>query len=451
MVSSSSTRKAARLAQKGKGKRVRFQGGTLFPMVVVGILVVGLATIVYARQSRPAADASPPTIDQHWHIAYGFQICTADNFKTLTGALEEVDSNGQLISDAFRRTGVHSHDDGVIHWHPTTSAAVGQNATLGVFLDVYDVELDDDSLRFPENQGGEEYIEGETKCSDEDAELKVVVWDSYQDTGDGTTYTSDFDDIRISNDAMAITIAFLPSDVDVAMPPSAPNLPELGAVDTPPPDSVSDATISTTAPGATTGTTRSCGEHTGDTRHDDAAGIERTGTHRHRLMRAVVLVGGYGTRLRPLTDTIPKSMLPVAHVPLIARLIGGLERGGVDAVTLALGFRPEPFVEAFPGRAVAPSPWSTPSSPSRSTRPARSASPPTTPAWTAPSSSPTGTCSRISTSARSSPGTEPPGPRPPSTSRRSTIRRRSGSPTSTGPAGSARSSRSRHRARNRAT
>jgi hypothetical protein len=251
VVSSSSTRKAARLAQKGKGKKVRFQGGTLFPMVVVGILVLGLATIVYARQSRPEADASPPTINDHWHIAYGFQICTAENFKTLTGNLEEVDANGQLVSDAFRRTGVHSHDDGVIHWHPTTSAAVGQNATLGVFLDAYDVELDDDSLRFPENQGDEEYIEGETKCADEDAELKVVVWDSYQDTGAGTTYTSDFDDIRISKDAMAMTIAFLPSDVDVAMPPSAPNLPELGAVDTPPPDSVPGATTASTAPGAT--------------------------------------------------------------------------------------------------------------------------------------------------------------------------------------------------------
>jgi mannose-1-phosphate guanylyltransferase len=65
-------------------------------------------------------------------------------------------------------------------------------------------------------------------------------------------------------------------------------------------------------------------------------------------MRAIVLVGGFGTRLRPLTDTVPKSMLPVAHVPLIVRLIGQLERGGVDAVTLALGFLPEPFVEAFP-------------------------------------------------------------------------------------------------------
>ncbi|MGH9271302.1 MAG: nucleotidyltransferase family protein [Ilumatobacteraceae bacterium] len=65
-------------------------------------------------------------------------------------------------------------------------------------------------------------------------------------------------------------------------------------------------------------------------------------------MQAVVLVGGFGTRLRPLTNTVPKSMLPVAHVPLIVRLIRRLEAGGVDAVTLALGFLPDPFVEAFP-------------------------------------------------------------------------------------------------------
>ncbi len=65
-------------------------------------------------------------------------------------------------------------------------------------------------------------------------------------------------------------------------------------------------------------------------------------------MQAVVLVGGFGTRLRPLTDAVPKSMLPIAHVPLIVRLIAQLERGGVDHVTLALGFLPEPFIDAFP-------------------------------------------------------------------------------------------------------
>jgi mannose-1-phosphate guanylyltransferase len=65
-------------------------------------------------------------------------------------------------------------------------------------------------------------------------------------------------------------------------------------------------------------------------------------------MRAVVLVGGFGTRLRPLTLTTPKPMLPVGHVPIIERLVDNLSKGGVTDVTLALGFKPEPFVEAFP-------------------------------------------------------------------------------------------------------
>jgi mannose-1-phosphate guanylyltransferase len=65
-------------------------------------------------------------------------------------------------------------------------------------------------------------------------------------------------------------------------------------------------------------------------------------------MRAVVLVGGFGTRLRPLTWSVPKPMLPVGHVPIIERLVANLARGGVTEVVLALGFKPEPFLEAFP-------------------------------------------------------------------------------------------------------
>jgi hypothetical protein len=267
VVSSSSTRKAARLAQKGKGKKVRFQGGTLFPLIVIAIIVIGLGTIVYARQSRPAADASRPTVNDHWHVAYGFQLCSEDNFTKLNGNLEETDANGQLVSSAFLATGVHSHDDGVIHWHPGAgfgSRAVGNRAKLGVFLDNYDVELDDDSLKFPENQGGKEYIEGETKCGDENAELKVVVWDHYNDEASGTTYVSNFDDIRITNDGMAITIAFVPRGVDVVKPPWAADLPELGVADqgqTTPGASVPASTApgATPAPGATTGSTAPAG------------------------------------------------------------------------------------------------------------------------------------------------------------------------------------------------
>ena len=65
-------------------------------------------------------------------------------------------------------------------------------------------------------------------------------------------------------------------------------------------------------------------------------------------MRAVVLVGGFGTRLRPLTLSVPKPMLPVGHVPIIERLITNLAAGGVTEATLALGFKAEPFIAAFP-------------------------------------------------------------------------------------------------------
>ena len=66
-------------------------------------------------------------------------------------------------------------------------------------------------------------------------------------------------------------------------------------------------------------------------------------------MHAVVLVGGFGTRLRPLTLTTPKPLLPVLHKPMLEHLLGSLARAGVTDAVLALGFNPEPFFSAFPG------------------------------------------------------------------------------------------------------
>jgi mannose-1-phosphate guanylyltransferase len=65
-------------------------------------------------------------------------------------------------------------------------------------------------------------------------------------------------------------------------------------------------------------------------------------------MRAVVLVGGFGTRLRPLTTTTPKQMLPVVNRPMIERVLEHLHRHGVDDVVLSLGYRPDAFRHAYP-------------------------------------------------------------------------------------------------------
>jgi mannose-1-phosphate guanylyltransferase len=70
-------------------------------------------------------------------------------------------------------------------------------------------------------------------------------------------------------------------------------------------------------------------------------------------VRAVVLVGGFGTRLRPLTLSTPKQMLPVVDRPMIEWVLAGLARHGVDDAVLSLGYRPDVFAHAYPGGACA--------------------------------------------------------------------------------------------------
>jgi mannose-1-phosphate guanylyltransferase len=66
-------------------------------------------------------------------------------------------------------------------------------------------------------------------------------------------------------------------------------------------------------------------------------------------VRAVVLVGGEGTRLRPLTLHTPKQLLPVAGIPMIERVVAQLARSGrIDGVVLSMGYRPDAFVDAYP-------------------------------------------------------------------------------------------------------
>ncbi|XP_024364271.1 mannose-1-phosphate guanylyltransferase 1 [Physcomitrium patens] len=58
-------------------------------------------------------------------------------------------------------------------------------------------------------------------------------------------------------------------------------------------------------------------------------------------MKALILVGGFGTRLRPLTLSVPKPLVDFANKPMILHQIEALKAVGVDEVVLAINYQPE--------------------------------------------------------------------------------------------------------------
>ncbi|KAF3040019.1 mannose-1-phosphate guanyltransferase [Didymella keratinophila] len=64
-------------------------------------------------------------------------------------------------------------------------------------------------------------------------------------------------------------------------------------------------------------------------------------------MKAIILVGGFGTRLRPLTLTLPKPLVEFANKPMIQHQIEALAAAGVTDVVLAVNYRPEIMAEAL--------------------------------------------------------------------------------------------------------
>ncbi|MFD6896148.1 sugar phosphate nucleotidyltransferase [Rhodococcus sp. NPDC060086] len=62
---------------------------------------------------------------------------------------------------------------------------------------------------------------------------------------------------------------------------------------------------------------------------------------------AVILVGGQGTRLRPLTLSAPKPMLPTAGLPFLTHLLARIREAGIKHVVLGTSFKAEVFEEHF--------------------------------------------------------------------------------------------------------
>ncbi|HEX6418830.1 MAG TPA: hypothetical protein VFZ77_10040 [Acidimicrobiales bacterium] len=224
MGKASSSKKVARAARAGGRVSGGRQRNLLFPGVIAAVVLLGTGLITFAANERKSeADIAPVVFEDHWHSAFGVYVC--DEFQPDVAQFES-------------GVGIHTHSDGVIHIHPTSSGGAGEKATLGVFLDGAGIDLANDAL----SMNGETWEEGEDACGDEDAELIVAQWKDVETTDDKPALIRrDFDDIRFRDDGEGYTVAFVPEGTtDIPKPPSAATLTELGAV---------DADTATTSPG----------------------------------------------------------------------------------------------------------------------------------------------------------------------------------------------------------
>jgi hypothetical protein len=242
MGKQSSAKKVARAARAGsgggKGRNRKFG----FPAAVVGVFVIGVALVVFARVQLSGADTPPQIGEDHWHSAIA--VWTCDQFLATPLADTQGDKNG-----------IHTHEDGLMHIHPTSSIAAGENAKLGVFTDEVGIELGGDSFTLPT---GETYTTGDD-CQGEKGEVVVLKWPAGGLDGDPEIIREDFGDIRFEANGEAYTIAFIKPDQDLKalLPPStatlnAPN--DLAPGETVQPVEVPEG-LSTTLPAEGGGTT----------------------------------------------------------------------------------------------------------------------------------------------------------------------------------------------------
>jgi NDP-sugar pyrophosphorylase family protein len=64
-------------------------------------------------------------------------------------------------------------------------------------------------------------------------------------------------------------------------------------------------------------------------------------------LQAVIMAGGFGTRLRPLTEDLPKPMLTVGGRPIMERIVEQLQQAGIRQVNVTTHYKPEKIIDHF--------------------------------------------------------------------------------------------------------
>ncbi len=195
----------------GVGQQRRLIG---FPAVVVLIILIGIAVVAIARTQRD--EEARPGLSDHWHSAYTVWDCTDGG-----GAHQPIfEGRRNPQGYPYDPEGIHSHADGVIHIHPFTANATGNDAVMGKFFESMFVRMDENAITATEF-GVISAVDA--VCDGQPAVMQIVRWSNaltaIASEPDERIY-SDFDSVRFKKDGEAFTIALAPRDAVVPLPPT---------------------------------------------------------------------------------------------------------------------------------------------------------------------------------------------------------------------------------------
>lgn len=201
----------------GVGQQRRLIG---FPAVVVLIILIGIGLVAVAHTQRDAE--SRPGLSDHWHSAYGVWDCTDGD----GGAFQPI-FEGRRNSQGYPYDplGIHSHSDGLIHVHPFSANAAGEDAVMAKFFEAMFVTMDVNGITATEFGV---ISASDAVCDGQPAVVQIVRWSSALTAvaaePDERIY-EDFGDVRFKNDGEAFTIALAPRSAVVPLPPTVNDLP----------------------------------------------------------------------------------------------------------------------------------------------------------------------------------------------------------------------------------
>jgi hypothetical protein len=180
-------------------------------VITAVIVVVGVVLVVFTVADRKSTADARPRIGDHWHAYLGVNVCG--------DWLAPAPQFEQRANQAGVTAGLHSHGDGLLHFHPFASDESGDKATLGRFMEYGGWDLSSSGFTLWDSQPHENGDKCGSGADAKPAELQWALghygkpWTGKPQSGNPADYNPKNGDI--------IAVYMLPEGEKLTEPPDA--------------------------------------------------------------------------------------------------------------------------------------------------------------------------------------------------------------------------------------